>query len=481
MARFGFLVFLALIVAAPLPLGSKHLWSLSLLEALCGLSFAFAITQPHAFERLRRNRWIVACFALLPVVAGLQLIPLPQGVLGLLGHASGPMAEVPVSGLTRDIVSRDVSSTLTQMLKSLAFFLFFCSALIHLHTPQRLKMAMETVVVSGVLQASYGVMVTLGGRKLDILGTFYYSPFKGSAIGTFTNRDHLAGYLEMAIATGVGLLVAQILQDKDPWLGVKALLRRFLASIMEGKARIRIFLALMVVALVLTHSRMGNASFYGSLGISALLGMVIFRKSRNRTSLMILFSSLILIDVLILGAWFGLDTLAERIQTTDTRSDLRFVIYPMLIDVLKHTPLLGFGGGSFPSLSYMYEDDRLYYWFEHAHNDYFETVADYGILGAMPFALVVGLALSAALRSQTTRHNAVLKGAGFAATMGMLSLLAHGALDFNLQIPANALTFTLLCAFACSALTQEHVRRPASSHKHRDREKESPHEIAHVP
>ncbi len=481
MARLGFLVFLALIVAAPLPLGSKHLWSLSLLESLCALSFALAIIQPHAMDRLRRNRLIVSCFALLPLVAGLQLVPLPQGVLDLLGKASGTMADVPVSGLTRDILSRDASSTMTQLLKSFAFFLFFCSALIHLHTPQRLKLAMETVVISGVLQASYGVMVTLGGRKLDILGTFYYSPFKGSAIGTFTNRDHLAGYLEMAIATGVGLLVAQILQDKDPWLGMKAVLRRILASIMEGKARIRIFLALMVVALVLTHSRMGNAAFYGSLGVSALLGLVIFRKSRNRTSLMILFSSLILIDVLILGAWFGLDTLAERIQTTDTRSDLRFVIYPMLVEVLKQTPLLGFGGGSFPSLSYMYQDERLYYWFEHAHNDYLETLTDYGIIGAIPFGLVAALALGAALRSQTLRHNATLKGAGFAATMGMISLLAHGALDFNLQIPANALTFTLLCAFACSALTQEHVRRSEPSRKRRDREKESRHERALAP
>ena len=101
MARLGFLVFLALIVAAPLPLGSKHLWSLSLLESLCALSFALAIIQPHAMDRLRRNRLIVSCFALLPLVAGLQLVPLPQGVLDLLGKASGTMADVPVSGLTR--------------------------------------------------------------------------------------------------------------------------------------------------------------------------------------------------------------------------------------------------------------------------------------------------------------------------------------------------------------------------------------------
>jgi hypothetical protein len=36
--------------------------------------------------------------------------------------------------------------------------------------------------------------------------------------------------------------------------------------------------------------------------------------------------------------------------------------------------------------------------------------------------------------------------------MGILALMIHSAVDFNLQIPANALTFMLLLAFAWISL-----------------------------
>ena len=59
----------------------------------------------------------------------------------------------------------------------------------------------------------------------------------------------------MAIALGVGLLVTQILLNKDNFAGFRASLRNFMFTMLSGKARLRVFLALMVVALVLSHSR----------------------------------------------------------------------------------------------------------------------------------------------------------------------------------------------------------------------------------
>jgi len=51
-----------------------------------------------------------------------------------------------------------------------------------------------TLLLSGTFQAVFG---TLGAISE---GT--------SASGTFINRNHLAGYLEMTLAVGIGLLIA---------------------------------------------------------------------------------------------------------------------------------------------------------------------------------------------------------------------------------------------------------------------------------
>jgi hypothetical protein len=42
---------------------------------------------------------------------------------------------------------------------------------------------------------------------------------------------------------------------------------------------------------------------------------------------------------------------------------------------------------------------------------------------------------------------------GFAGFMGMLSLLIHSAVDFNLQIPANAMLFIAMLALPTIALS----------------------------
>ncbi len=43
--------------------------------------------------------------------------------------------------------------------------------------------------------------------------------------------------------------------------------------------------------------------------------------------------------------------------------------------------------------------------------------------------------------------------------LGCVGILVHSFLDFNLQIPANAALFYVLCAIAASAPLQESQRR----------------------
>jgi hypothetical protein len=66
--------------------------------------------------------------------------------------------------------------------------------------------------------------------------------------------------------------------------------------------------------------------------------------------------------------------------------------------------------------------------------------------------LIVILCFRRAIQAQVQRRTAILKGMGFAAMMGIMSIMIHSSTDFNLHIPANALVVYLvmcLCLY-CS-------------------------------
>lgn len=458
MQRFLFFLFCAILFWTPLPLGSHRIWSAALLEWLIATLFILWLFNNKTEEEgspqaLRHNKIITSLFFAIPLWSAVQLIPLPPEILTWL---SPQHLHYTANPQVWQALSLDTGATLYKLQKSIAYALFFVLALAIVNTPQRLNLVAQVVVISGVFQAAYGVLVVLGGSSFDILHIREISTqHQGSATGSFVNRNHFAGYLEMAIALGVGLLVTQILLSKDYYAGFRASVRNFVFTMLSGKARLRVFLALMVVALVLSHSRMGNTAFFASLGICGVVGLWLYRKHHKAKSLALLFASLIAVDVLILGSWFGLDQLAARLETTDPLKEERTFVFQKNVDVLHDFWLTGSGAGSYYSIFPNYRDNQSFYFYDFAHNDFLQTGIEYGLIGSLFFGLIALLSFIKAIQAQKQRHTAILKGMGFAAMMGIMSITIHSSTDFNLQIPANALLFTLMCAMACIASSME--------------------------
>ena len=82
---------------------------------------------------------------------------------------------------------------------------------------------------------------------------------------------------------------------------------------------------------------------------------------------------------------------------------------------------------------------------------------------ALALAAFTGLALWSAWLVQRNRRTPLYRGAGFAVTMTVVWAAIHSSTDFNLQMPANALTFVtiLALAFICRALPRPGAARPA--------------------
>ncbi len=427
----------------PLPLASNRLWANGLLMLLIGaIGAGWAILQWRNRHQSHMHHSLKAALPL----------------LGLLLLAQAWVAVQWLAGL-----SVDNGETFTYLLLGLAYSLLFLLIVSLFHNRERLTLLLATLVVSGTLQAFWGAFNTLSGLEWLLVGPKVH--YLGDATGTFVNRNHLAGYLEMTLACGIGLLMA--LRDGRPfsWINLLELL-------LGPKARLRLALVVMVIALVMSHSRMGNTAFFISLLLAGGLFVLIEKEHRLRNSLIL--ASLILIDVLVISQYFGLERLKDRLLSTQLQdvvvngevvqqaNEVRDDVYGYAIPLLLERPLVGQGAGTFEAVfpKYPGEDIRLH--FDHAHNDYLQFAIEFGLLGTLPLAAFVLLALWHALRAMWKRESVYRSGVGLGAAMGIIALLIHSSTDFNLQMPANAATYVVVCAIAVLAGSHGHVRKRKS-------------------
>jgi len=418
-----FFFFLSLFVWLPLPLGSNRIWAGLLFVALSSVLFSFTF-----FRLLKKANPLPLAFKRAWPVTGLLL--LAQLVVAL-------------QLLTGTTISR--SDTLYQLLLGFGYLAFYLTALLVINSPKRLKTTLYIVVASGTFQAIYGSWMTLSGNEyLFMLAKEHYL---GTATGTFINRNHFAGYLVLCLSLGIGLMLANL--SSTPIGGMKDLARKTLSALLSHKILIRAALAVMVIGLVLSHSRMGNSSFFIALTITAFIYLITQRFSRQA---IVLFVSLLVIDLFIVGAFFGVDKVVNRLSETSTLNESRDEVSLSALVLAKDNILTGTGAGTFYTAFTAYRNQSISIFYDHAHNDYLELLSERGILGTLPLAAIVILSIITTIRTLKNRKNSISKGTAFGCLMSILALSIHSLVDFNLQIPSNASSFILVIALSWLSL-----------------------------
>lgn len=446
-----FVLWSLLLVWAPLPLASNRPWSQALLiflVALCAVCFSlYALWRRLPLgSLLAPYRWPLILLTLVALWASLQCLPLPLSTLEALSpHAADIYRS---AGYTETgYITLDIGRSQMQAAWSWALLLFFGMTLLVIDTRERIRQAGMLVVYVGVFQALYGSFMTLSGIEYS-----FFMPkeaYRGVATGTFVNRNSFAAFLTMCLSVGVGLLVGSLNRNRSSNWREGA--RRLLDTLLGSKMRLRVFLAFMVIALVLTRSRMGNTAFFTSLFLSGALVMIAQRKLHKGA--VILFMSLLLVDFIIVGQWFGFEELAQRLEGTSAERETRDEVVRDTLVMLRDYPLTGTGLGSFAVAYPQYQQPDVRGFYDQTHNDYLQFASELGMLGMIPLGCFVLLTLGRALVSMFRRRDQLARGVAFACTMGVTALLIHSFVDFNLQMPANALLFMLLLAFGWKAGT----------------------------
>lgn len=445
-----FAFYLVILFWAPLPFGSNRLWGTGLLAVLVATALsAWLVLFVAGRVRLHTQVWLVArlpLFLLLIVQlwAAVQLLDLPRSWVQYLSPQAYQW-HIREGWLS---LSLDREYGKYYLLRGATITAAFFLTLALVNTKDRVKTLLQLLVFSGVLQASYGAFMVFSGLELGFFVEKYVG--RGAATGTFVNSNHLAGYLVMCLAAGIGLLLSQL--SSHPAVGWRERARRCLRLLLDGKFRLRVYLAVMVIALVLTRSRMGNIAFFTALGLTGVISLYAAR--RFSWSVVIFLASLVFVDVLILGRWFGFDKLLQRLEQSSAAEEARVWSNEYTLDYLRQFPLSGSGGGSFYGIFPNFQADNLDGFHVHAHNDYLEFAVELGLAAAAVLMVVVALSLSSAYWTLRRRSTALYRGGAFAVIMTILWAALHSTTDFNLQIPANALTFAtiLALAFVCRGL-----------------------------
>ena len=354
--------------------------------------------------------------------------------------------------------SIDQQATRVQLLKTFCLLQLFALMLVLVNDENRFKFLVRALLIAGTFQAVYGTLMTVTGT--DYIWNYEKKAYRGVATGTFINRNHLAGYLEMTLALGLGLMIANLGQGRSrTW---RQFFRAWTETLLGEKARIRVCLVLMVIGLILTRSRMGNTAFFVGMGIAGMIGLVVFRRSQR--GVVLLFVSILIIDILLLGTFFGIEELQQRLEQTNLEEEQRITAVTLTLGLVEKYPWFGTGLGTFYAAFPMVRDGGISLFYDHAHADLVEFPAELGVVGAFPLLLLFCLSLYKAVRVQITRRNQFYRAMGFAATMAMISIAIHSSTDFNLQIFANAATFVCIMAmpYLCASLPSRRSDRKRS-------------------
>lgn len=437
--RLLFYFFVGLLVWLPLPKASVHPWAVSIM-AVGSLSLISSWIVLHLTGAVKPNNTFKKSLPML------ILLGITQAWVFLT--LNGQEFNLSSSPLTLD-----AGRTNQQLIQGLGLLGIFACTLLLVRSRRRLKIVVFALIISGIAQAMYGSLMTLSGIEYGFL--FPKEIQHGLVTGTFVNRNHFAGYMELCLAVGIGYMIATLKDDTVTWRDFS---RRILESLLGSKARVRIGLMIMVVALVLTHSRMGNTAFFTSMSIAGAIALVLGKRASKSTT--ILLTSLIAIDLLIVGTFFGVEKVVDRLESTSMTTVKRDEVNQYALPLLEENLYTGTGAGSFYSVFPEHRKPELGSKpFVHTHNDYLQFAIEFGLIGFIPLLLAVVLTFITALRAQWRRSDPLMRGLSFACIMATISFGIHSTVDFNLQIPANAATFMVIMALGWISMYHKEGKR----------------------
>ena len=261
------------------------------------------------------------------------------------------------------------------------------------------------------------------------------SPYGHRGTGTFISPNNLAGYLEMILPLGLAYTLTSRIKP--------------LGKVFTGYASLVIF-----GGIIATVSR---GSWFATAAALVIFFMVLLFHRAYRLPALAL-----LIVTIVVGVYFAQHDIFLRTRLSQIRAsggrlndDGRFGIWQAAWRLWHEDIWWGIGPGHFDYRFGKYRPELVQASPDRVHNDYLNTLTDWGVAGTVLVAAAWGLLYAGAFRTwcalrradnalgdQRSNKQTLVLGAA----TGLFAILLHSAADFNMHIPANAILAVTLMA-----------------------------------
>ena len=348
----------------------------------------------------------------------------------------------------------DAHNTLRFFLVLLTCLAAFFLAQIVSQDRERKRLLIVSLVALGTFEAFYGLTQYLSGWQK--IFTYAKQFDLEEATGTYINRNHYAGFLEMILPFSLALAFCEFAKlrkgHREPIAGLRKLVTR------SALQRLILWLSVAVVlyaALIFSRSRMGIVASSASLLV--VFGLLAASRYHRKTGL-VLACAFFMFSVG-LAFWIGPGPIVDRFQKVGQEYTLgdqsRLSIWRDTLVLIRHHPWAGTGYGTFPIAFTSVQTVFLGQLVNHAHNDYLEFSSDLGAPTAIILFVSVAFVLSRAVRASLSTADGFERFLAVGCVGSIAAILLHSMTDFNLYIPANALLFSLILGLAMTSLRSE--------------------------
>jgi len=485
--KAAFSLYLAVLVLSPLLFGAVHTYAYTIMS-LGVFTGSLLLLKKNVRKEVRSGVYrcyflknsLHLTFFILLIFLVFQVVPLPDALLRFLSPEAMVVGKKSLSasstiiseGPTKHWFSLSPYNYPVRMsiIRWTVYGLFYLGLTQILNSRKRIEMAILLILMTGCFEALYGFLETYSGagnllwmkKRVDL----------ESVTGTYINRNHFAGLMEICLLLAAAYAAALSDRKKKektipgPHAGLRIRLSRYLTGEKNLSKRAFIIFAgvVMGIGLVFSASRGGLISAAGAMLCMSLL--FIFRKNHRRKGFIIL---LLFLITSAYALYIGIEYPAGRFKTLDISIKYRAGLTQTTMALFADYKLTGVGVGNFQYAYPRYQPvERMNRFVRHAHNDWVQFLSEAGITGFLLLLIGISYHVYRTIRLWRKRRDPFAVCLGVAPLAVMTAMVIHAISDFNLHIPANVLMLAAVMAVGHSALRLEnhHGRDKTLYHRH---------------
>lgn len=467
---------MAVLVLAVLFFGAVHAYAYTVV--FLGIMIATALMLMASIDRDPGNAklrikllktGLNPLFLLLCIYLIFQTIPLPENIVRFIspgavvvGQKSLPAAEALVAGDHSGqwfSLASYAYPVRQSLLRWIAYGLFFWGLAQTLNSQKRIELAIFVILLTGCFESLYGLVQSFSGSG-HIL---WFKKYTKAISGTYINRNHFAGFMEMSLLLAAGFAAA--LKSRRPprpyaFGGKGGFKDKFAATFLDRRQFFkRAFIifsgALMGIGLIFSTSR--GAMIAVAAGMLVMGALFLMRGKHRRQGFVLV---LLFMITSVYAVQIGADYPLERFKTLKTAFEVRKRYVQKTLEMFDDYRTAGVGVGNFKYVypKYQAAADKNFH-IEHADNDWIQFMSEAGLVGFGLLLIGMFYYIYLTVKVWSQRNDSFAVCVGMVPLVVMVSMAVHSFSDFNFHIPANFMIFAAILAIGFSALHLKGHRR----------------------